>query len=362
MNNGSEVLLPLSNNIEYREMVNAFYLTYSNKIKTFSYQAGLRAELSDFNGKLLDKGEEFGYKYPGDFNQLFDALFPSFFLTKTLSEKAEMQLNYSRIRRPGFGQLNPFIDITDPVNINQGNPQLRPEFTNSLELNYSKQYNSGSMLASVYYRNNQGDITRYSDTITLVQYQQLNNAAVDPNAILNTFVNAQYTNRLGAEFTLQHKIGKNFDITPTINAEYQNVKAKINALDLSNDGINWEAKLITNYRITTAESSFFNNFSFQAIGEYESPRIMPQGEQIPEYSVDVALRKEFLKDKRATITFSVNDVFWTDRNGAIYDTENFYQESYRRNIRSFRINFSYRFGNSDFKLFNRNENDNDDEE
>ena len=363
ISNGTETLLPLSNNIEYRETVNAFYITYSNKIKTFSYQAGLRTELSEFDGKLIDKGQDFGYKMPDSFQHLFDGLFPSLFLTKQLSDKEDLQLNYSRrIRRPNFWQLNPFVDINDPMNISQGNPQLRPEFTNSFELNYSKQYNNGSMLASVYYRNNQGDITRYSDTITAEQYQQLNNAAIDSNAILNTFINAQYTNRLGAEFTLQHRFSKSFDITPTINAEYQDVKAEVGDLNLSNDGINWEAKLIANYHITTADPSFFNNFSFQAIGEYESPRIMPQGEQIPEYSVDLALRKEFLKDKRASVTFSINDVFWTDRDGAIYDTDNFYQESYRRNIRSFRLNFTYRFGNADIKLFNRNNsNDNDDE-
>lgn len=363
INNGTETLLPLSNNIEYREMVNAFYITYSNKIKTFSYQAGLRAEHSDFDGKLLNTGKDFGYQYPSSFDDLFDALFPSLFLTKQLTEKAEMQLNYSRrIRRPNFWQLNPFVDINDPVNISQGNPELRPEFTNSFELNYTQQYNSGSLLASVYYRNNQGDITRYSDTITAEQYQQLNNAAVDPNAILNTFINAQYTNRLGGELTIQHRIGKNFDITPTINAEYQKVKAEIKGLNLNNEGINWEAKLISNYRITTEQPSFFNNFSFQMIGEYESPRIMPQGRQIPEYSVDLALRKDFLKDKRASLTFSINDIFWTDRDGSIYDTENFYQESYRRNIRSFRLNFSYRFGNADFKLFNRNSDNNDDDD
>jgi hypothetical protein len=91
---------------------------------------------------------------------------------------------------------------------------------------------------------------------------------------------------------------------------------------------------------------------------------MPQGKRLPEYSVDVAVKKEFLKDKRASLTFSVNDVFWTQRFGSIYDTENFYQESYRRTIRSFRLNFSYRFGKADFKLFNRqndNRNNDDDE-
>jgi outer membrane receptor protein involved in Fe transport len=277
--NGSQTLLPLSNNIEYREMVNAFYLTYSNKINTFAYQAGLRAEHSQFDGKLLDSGKEFGYNYPTDFKNIFDALFPSLFLTKQVGDRTEMQLNYSRrIRRPSFWQLNPFVDINDPLNISQGNPALRPEFTNSFEFNYNQRYNSGSFLGSVYYRNTQGDITRFSDTITAEQYQQLNEAAIEPNAILNTFINAKAMNRVGAEFTLQHKIGKNFDITPTINGEYQMVSAETQTLDLSNSGFNWEAKLITNYRIATEKPSFFNNFSFQAIGEYESPRIMPQGE------------------------------------------------------------------------------------
>ena len=124
--------------------------------------------------------------------------------------------------------------------------------------------------------------------------------------------NAQATNRLGAELTVQHRFAKNFDITPTMNMEYQKVKATVGELNLSNEGWNWEAKLITNYKIENAKP-LWNDLSFQVIGEYESPRIMPQGRQLPEYSVDFALRKEFLKDKKGTVTFSINDIFWTDR-------------------------------------------------
>ena len=92
--NGSETILPLSNSISYREVVNAFYISYSNKIgSSFSYQAGLRAEQSVFDGKLLDNGSEFGYKYPNDLEGLKDALFPSLFLTKQFNDKLEMQLN-----------------------------------------------------------------------------------------------------------------------------------------------------------------------------------------------------------------------------------------------------------------------------
>ena len=363
VDNGTETLLPLSNNIEYKEVVNALYFTYSNKIKTFSYQAGLRAEHSKFDGKLLDTDKSFGYTYPDNFDRLFDALFPSLFLTKELSDQAEMQVNYSRrIRRPNFWNLNPFVDINDPLNISRGNPELRPEFTNSFEVNYNKQYGqSNNMLASIYYRNTTGDITRFSDTISTQEYQQLQEAGIEPNAILNTFINANSMNRLGAEYTLQHKFSERFDITPTINGEYQMVDAGIDGVDLSNEGFNWEAKLIMNYKITTEQPSLFNNFSTQLIGEYESPRIEPQGRQLPEYSVDLAFRKDFLKDKKASLTFSINDVFWTDRDGSIYDTPNFYQESSRRNLRTFRLNFSYKFGNSDFRI-SRQENNRDDDD
>lgn len=352
---GAGTKLPLSNNYEYKEVINALYATYSNKWKKFTYQLGLRAEHSTFKGELPDSARKFGYEYPESFEDLFDALFPSIFITKTLSEGQDIQLNYTRrIRRPDFWRLNPFIEINDPVNLRQGNPNLRPEFTNSFEFNYNKKYEKGSFLGVLFYRNTQGDITQYSDTISAQQYQQLNNAAIDPNAILNTFINAESTNSLGAELTLQHTIAKNFDVVPTIEMQYQKVNAKINQLDLSNEGFTYEAKLVMNYKIQTKRSKLFNNLGFQLIGEYESWEVLPQGKRKPQYALDAAIRKDFLKNNKASLTFSVNDVFNTNRFGTIYDTERFYQDSYRRrNVRGFRLSFSYRFGKADFKLLRR---------
>jgi len=352
---GSEKKLSLSNNYEYKEWINALYATYSNKWKKYSYQVGLRAEHSRFTGELLDSAKKFGYEYPDAVKSLFDALFPSIFITKEISDAADIQINYTRrIRRPDFWRLNPFIDINDPVNLRQGNPNLRPEFTNSFEFNYNQKYTKGSFLGVLFYRNTTGDITQYSDTISAAQFQQLNNAAIDPNAILNTFINAQSTNSLGAELTLQHTLAKNFDIVPTIEMQYQKVNAVINKLDLSNEGFTYEAKLIANYKIETKKSKLFNNLGFQLIGEYESSEILPQGKRKPQYSLDAAIRKDFLKNNKASLTLSVNDVFNTNRFGTIYDTDRFYQDSYRRrNVRGFRLTFSYRFGKSDFKLSRR---------
>lgn len=353
LNNATEVKLPLSTNVRYNETVQAAYITYSDKWKGIRFQAGLRGEYSKFDGELVDSAQTFGYKLPLDIGDVFDGLFPSLYLTREISEGKEVQLNFSRrIRRPNFWQLNPFIDINDPFNIRQGNPRLSPEYTNSFELNYNHRYNKGNFLGAIYFRRNDDDITMFSDTISAEQYEKLDNAAINQNAILNTFINAQYTNRLGAELTLNQTFG-NFEMVPNINLQYRKVKAVIGDLNLSNQGFNWESKVILNYKFGT-KKSMLKNTSLQLSGEYESREVIPQGRNKEQYEVNFALRKEFLKNRAAAVTFAVNDIFNSDRWGQIYDTENFYQDAYRRwNVRNFRISFSYRFGKSDFRTGQR---------
>ena len=275
--NNQETKLPLSNNYKYKEAVHAAYITYTAKLGSIGYQAGLRAEYSKFSGTLIDSARNFGYEYPAQLKNIWDALFPSLYLSKKLSETEEVQLNYSRrVRRPDFWQLNPFIDINDPLNIQQGNPELKPEFRNSLEFNYSKTFkNNSNFLGVIYYRNTLGDITRYSDTLSKEQFQQLNNAAVDPNAILNTFINSRTNNRVGLELTLQQKFGKNFDVTPSVSIDYRKVNANVDELNLSNEGVDWEGKITANYKVTPkSESSVFNKLSFQCMGVRPMANIM----------------------------------------------------------------------------------------
>ncbi len=355
---GAEVKLPLSNFYKYKETVYAAYATFSNKLNDFSYQAGLRSEISKFEGTLVDKAQQFGYSYPSSLKNIWDGLFPSLFLTQALSDGVDLQLNYSRrIRRPNFRQLNPFIDFNDPVNLRQGNPTLKPEFTNAFELNYNNEYKGGNFLVSLYYRNTLGDVTAYSDTISAAQYIQLNNAAVDSNAILNTYINAKSQNRIGLDITLQQTLAKNLEIVPNINLQYRKINATVLNNNLSNQGFNWEAQLTANYKLEAPKSWLFRNINFQLTGEYESPEIIPQGRQKEKYNVDFAFRKELLKNKAGSITFAVNDVFNSERSGTIYNTENYYQDSYRRwNVRNFRLTFSYKFGNSNFSLFKRDNN------
>lgn len=355
---GQSSKLPLSNNYSFRDMVNAVYANYSNAIgKKLKYQGGLRVEQSSFKGNLIDSAKTFGYDFPSKKSGIWSAFFPSAFLTYQLKEGNDLQLNFSRrIRRPNFWQINPYVDISDPMNIRKGNPALQPEFTNSFEFNYNRTYSSGSVLVSLYFRNNTADITEFSDTISAADLQQLSSAAVSPNAIVTTFVNADRTNRSGMEITWQQKIGNAFDFTPSFNAQYRDTKANLSGKSLSNHGFNWNTKLIANYKIIKPENKFANNFSFQLMGEYESARVIPQGKFKPQYGIDFAIRKDLLKNNVGTITFNVSDLLNSRRWGSITDTENFYQDSYRRwNVRSFRLTFSYRFGNSNLEIFKKKE-------
>jgi hypothetical protein len=103
-----------------------------------------------------------------------------------------------------------------------------------------------------------------------------------------------------------------------------------------------------------SKAKWLDKLAYQLTGEYESPEVIPQGRTIAEWRVDMALRKDFLKNNKASLVFSVDDVFNSRRWGNTLETPRFIQESYSRwNVRSFRLTFSLRFGGSDFQLMNK---------
>ena len=76
------------------------------------------------------------------------SLFPSVFLTQKLNDDQNLQLNYTRrIDRPSFLQLSPYTDYSDSLNLSRGNPNLKPQFTNSLEMAYQLNYQKNTFLA-----------------------------------------------------------------------------------------------------------------------------------------------------------------------------------------------------------------------
>ncbi len=353
--NGTDYeLIPSAvSNYKNNDNVYAAYTTLSSTIKNFSYKVGLRAEHSDYTGTLTNTGEKFKNSYPV-------SLFPSIFLAQQLDNKQTVQLSYSRrINRPNFFQLIPFTDYTDKLNITKGNPNLVPEFTQSLELSYLKTFKgNNTFLASVYYKHTDNLITRY--------LTQQADPVSGTNQLINTYINANSSYSAGAEATAQNYLTKWWDISTNVNV--YNSKVNTTNVTSASQGALWSmfGKFNSNFKLP-------KNYAIQFTTTYQSKTNLPinnnggmggppwmqsqsssQGYILPSWGMDLAFKKSFLKNNAAAITLSINDIFKT-RVSNQYSSSAYFTQTYNRlrDPQMFRLNFSYRFGKIDASLFKR---------
>jgi outer membrane receptor protein involved in Fe transport len=360
--NGTKVPIADQNVVfNSRDQVYAAYATYSSKIKNFGYQLGLRAESSNYEGELVSKNQAFKVEFPISF-------FPSVFLSQKLNDFNDLQLNYSRrINRPGFWQLFPFTDISDIFNVSRGNPALKPEFTNSLELSYNKQFkNRDNFLASVYFKNTNNLIARIQQEEYVPAY--------DSNMQVTSYINANSSYVTGLELIGKNKITKWWDLTTNANFFTSMIKIGIPGQPDPDQFFSYFFKINNSFRLP-------KNFSLQLSADYQSKIISApggsgggrgggmfgggggmfggggsatQGYIKPNFGVDAAIRFEFLKERRASISLNVNDIFRTRLYRAFTQTMSFIQDSERRrDPQVFRLNFNWRFGKFDANLFKR---------
>ena len=354
----------LNANYKFNDRVLAAYSTYSNVIgKKTNYQLGLRAESSKYNGRLLTNGNGFSNSYPL-------SLFPSVNLTHQISQSQDLQFSYARkINRPNFFQILPFIDYTDSLNINRGNPDLIPEFTNSLELNYQiSMKGNNSLFFSGYFKQTDNLITRY-------QVKEASTVS-SKDVLINTYINANSSRAYGLELTSRNPLTKWLETTTNLNVFNSSINSTNLQVDLNNSLWSFFGKINMNIKLPS-------NFTLQLTGDYRSKSILPQnsgggggrrgggpmggggpwggfaqttaqGYVMPNYGFEFALRKDFLKEKRGSLTFSMNDMFKTKVYGAYSSSQYFTQtNTRRRDWQVLRVNFSYRFGKVDASLFKR---------
>jgi outer membrane receptor protein involved in Fe transport len=351
-------LIPSNSNIIYNSTDNVYaaYATYSNRINKFGYQLGLRAESSDYNGVLENKNQSFNVNFP-------ISLFPSVFLTEKFDDNNELQLNYSRrINRPNFFQLFPFVDSTDLLNVRVGNPGLKPEFTNSLELSYAHTFaNRDNFIASIYFKNTNDLITQVVNDTTFNGKPSL----------ITEYTNANRSYVTGLELTGKNKVTKWWDLTSNFNLFTS--KIELDNQPSQDPFASYFIKINNSFKLP-------KNFSLQLSGDYQSKIISaPGGSQSrgggfgggggmmfggsqsaaqgyirPNYGIDAALRYEFLKNKTASLSLNVNDIFRTRLYDAHSESQYFVQDvTRRRDPQVFRLNFNFRFGKFDPNLFKR---------
>ena len=351
----------ISANYEFTDRVYAAYTTITGKVGKLGYNAGLRAESSNYDGLLKSSDSSFSVDFPL-------SLFPSAFLSYALDDNSDLQMNYTRrIQRPNFFQLIPFIDYTDPLNLSVGNADLSPEFTNSFEINYNKRFNNNhSILLSGYYKYTNNLLTRY-------QYKGVNPVTGD-SAIYNTWENANSSTSYGFEFTSTNKLTKRFDIITNANFYNASINSENLEQNLSNSQFSYFLKTTMTYKLGKT-----NDWTLQMNADYQSKTVLPVGGSggfgrgpfggnqaagsngfvNPNYGIDMSVRKDIIKNKngqgyKGSITLSVNDVLRTRIYDATTSSDFFVQNlRRRRDPQIFRLQFNYRFGKADTSLFRR---------
>ena len=325
----------LYNDFRYDSDIHALYVSYSGKINNFGIQAGLRGEytLTDAVTKYKNTDGEIMFDtYKTDYLDLF----PSLFLSYSLPNNNEIQVNYTRrLRRPRGHMLNSFRNITDSTNISYGNPSLSPQYSNVFEVNYIKTWGLHTLTASAYYRGADNVFER-------ITY-------MDENEIMNTtWFNVTESKSIGVELVAKNKLFNNIlDLTTTVNLYYFKLDGfefydsrtgNLLATGDSEENFSWDARMIANVKLPY-------DINLQVTGRYRSKRTVAQGYRKPSYSLDAGLRKSFL-DNRLSVAVNARDLLDSRKRQSITIGDDFRQESSNSFIgRNIGITISYSFGN-----------------
>ncbi len=318
----------LQNDYNYNQQIHAAYVNFSDQRGKFGYQAGLRLEGSSYEGtsSLINDST---------YSNKFLNLFPSAYVSYKLAELQTIYLSYTRrIDRPSFFRMMPYRDVSNPMEISVGNPNLVPEFIHNTELNYSRQFKKGhNIMWSLYYQYTQNLIDRIRTPIDSVR-------TLSMPANLNKGIT------YGFELTGKAQILPIWDAVLNFNFFQNEIYGSSAGTSLDNKGSSWFTKLNTSLKLP-------KDFSLQLSATYEAPKIEAQSRRDEVYFVDFAVRKN-LFNNRANIVLNISDIFNTRKYSTWYDFPGSYQYVYRdRETRVANITFSYRFGTNEPRAMGR---------
>lgn len=318
--NGFVTNLDTKNRFKLSEYINAVYGSFSGSVKDFSYKFGVRIEQTNTKGELLSGTQEFKQNY-------FD-VFPSASLSQKIGSGHQLQLSYSRrITRPNIWRMNPFYRKWSPRFAMVGNPELKPEYSDSYELSFMFFNKIATVTPLLFYRQNHDVISSYNylqdSVVTVTTFK---NATGSKSYGLDLLLNLRALNRMSLNGTFSFYNTK-FDSDPLL-TDYG-----------SEDGFSWKA----NVRSTI---TFTGLFDLELFYSYTGKKINAQGTEVPTQNFDIGISRTFLNDA-LTISLKASDIFDTSEWGQDVNSADYFQSSrHDWSSRQASLNLSYRFGNT----------------
>ena len=280
------------------ENIFALYANLVHEKSRYSLEAGVRIEQTDVSYTIPREN----IYYEGSDAYDYFEVFPNVKLTYRLDRVNRVIAAYNRrVDRPGEPELRIFPKYDDPELLKVGNPFLRPQFTNAVELGFARSWNRGSVSSSLYYR----DINDSFSRIFAIDDSNPNYDIVN-----RIYENAGNATQTGVEVLLEHDIGDPWRVSGGVNWFTNNIDAfetillfptqRPFALPASSDDT-WDVMLNNQIHLPGA-------IELQLSYIYYAERNVPQGTERPRSSVDLAAKRSIMSE-RAELLFTFTDIF-----------------------------------------------------
>jgi outer membrane receptor protein involved in Fe transport len=276
---------------DYHEDIGAGYLLLSNKIDKVQTQAGLRLEDATTYLNLATVSERFDRRYA--------SVYPSAIVSYNFTPLRQAKVSYSRrVSRPNPFQLSPIEFRQDTRNVFRGNPGLRAEYTDALELGYQESRSWGSVQLSPYLR-------RTSHAVRNIQF--VDSAGVS----VSTFDNVASTLTVGSDLNVNAHHGP-LQLGGGGSLYHYSSDATNLAGNLSAHAVVWSARTNTTWKFSATTDA-------QAFVFYRAPYATEGGSQLASVSMNLATRYKVWGDQ-GNISLRVSDPFKLQKFG--YRTAN----------------------------------------
>ena len=346
-----------STDFTYNRDIYSAYFTFGKTLEKWNYQLGVRAEQVNVSADALRTFDDNSTELIPFTNDYFQ-VYPSAFLTFNPSEKNSYQLSFSRrVDRPGLQQVNPIREWSTPRISSFGNTQLQPQFTNSMETNYTRQLKNGSITAGVFYRIIEDNINRYV-------YIDRTDVSLG-NAILS-FDNFDNTTAFGLELSTNYRPTKWWSLNASFDLYSQTqrgITEIIDTDDIDNATVDDIVRLDTEVDNVIWNLRAFNNFkvskklSFSLFTMYRGEEKGIQFTRLPMFMVNTGMRYSFLEDDRATFSFNYSDILNTMKFEFEGDTPYPSVGGFNWESNTWNIALSYRFGGNKYRALRRKQRD-----
>lgn len=328
-----------NSSFSYDRQITSFYGTYSKQWGKWSAQLGARLENYDVAAEFYGFDAVAGDFTTETFTDKIFTVYPSTFITYTPNEKNSLNLSYSRrVDRPGIGQVNPIREWSTPQIDSRGNPELNPQFTNSLELNYTRNIKIGSITTGVFYRRINDEITR-----TVSEHP------VDDDRLILSYGNFDDNNAYGFELSGNLRFTPWWSANVSTDLYAKTVKGTIGLEYVEVDVTTFNARMSNNFKAS-------KNLRFQLFGFYRGRDLGLQFEREPMWKMDVGASYNILQGQ-GTISTRFSDIFNSMNFG--FDGSRPYPQTGQFNWESqtLYIGFNYRFGGGKYRALQRKRRD-----